>query len=64
VSDFYVKGLEVYQKSIIYAGIKMYNKLPIRIKSLSIDRRQFQLASEGFLYSVKEFINLTLTADY
>jgi hypothetical protein len=42
--------LSVYQKSVHYTGIKVFNRLPVPIKELSHDTKQFKLALKGFLY--------------
>jgi hypothetical protein len=43
--------LAVFQKGIYYAGIKVFNNLPIAIKGLSHNIKQFKLELESFLYS-------------
>jgi hypothetical protein len=51
----------VYPKGKFYAGIKLYSKFPIRLKS------ELQLALKRYffthIYSEDEFIKITLTAD-
>lgn len=42
-------NLTVYQKGIYCSGITLYNKLSIKVKSLSFNRRQFKLALKEFL---------------
>jgi hypothetical protein len=45
-SDLYVPtaNLAMYQKSVYYSGIKIYNHLPTAIKDLSGDKNKFKLA--------------------
>jgi hypothetical protein len=42
--------LSVYQKGAHYTGIKVFNRLPVQIKQLSHDTKQFKMALKGFLY--------------
>jgi hypothetical protein len=42
--------LSVYQKGAHYTGIKVFNRLPVKIKQLSHDTKQFKIALKGFLY--------------
>jgi hypothetical protein len=42
--------LSVYQKGAYYTGIKLFNKLPVPIKQLSHDAKQFKNGLKGFLY--------------
>jgi hypothetical protein len=42
--------LSVYQKGAHYTGIKVFNRLPVPIKQLSHDTKQFKMALKGFLY--------------
>jgi hypothetical protein len=41
--------LWVYQKGAQYTRIKVFNRLPVSIKQLSHDRKQFKTALNGFL---------------
>jgi hypothetical protein len=41
--------LSVYQKGAHYTGIKVFNRLPVPIKQLSHDTKQFKMALKGFL---------------
>jgi hypothetical protein len=43
--------LSVYQKGAHYTGIKVFNRLPVPIKQLSQDRKQFEMALKGFFAS-------------
>jgi hypothetical protein len=50
-----------YHKGVCCTGIKMHNKLPLKIKCLSMSRRQFKVALNEFLLThtfhwVDEFI--------
>jgi hypothetical protein len=61
-SDLYVPtaNLAVYQKSVYYSGIKIYNHLPRTIKELSGDKNKFKLALKRYLlhnsfYSLEEY---------
>jgi hypothetical protein len=40
--------MTVYQKGSQYTGIKIFNKLPVPIKQLSHDTKQFKMALKGF----------------
>jgi hypothetical protein len=42
--------LTVYHKGVHYTGIKVFNRLPVLIKQLSHDLKQFKMALKGFLY--------------
>jgi hypothetical protein len=42
--------LSVYQKGAHYTEIKVFNRLPIQIKQLSHDTKQFKMALKRFLY--------------
>jgi hypothetical protein len=55
-------NLNVYQKGIYYAGIKMFNKLPIEIKSTFSNFKGFKVVLRHFLvinsfYTVDEYLN-------
>jgi hypothetical protein len=41
--------LSVYGKGAHYIGIKVFNRLPVRIKQLSHDTKQFKMALKVFL---------------
>ena len=63
-SDLYVPAanLTMYQKSVYYQGIKIYNHLPKTIKDLPVDKNKFKLALKRYLvhnsfYSLKEYFN-------
>jgi hypothetical protein len=43
-------NLSVYQKGVHFTGIKVFNRLPVAIKQLSHDLKQFKRALKGFLY--------------
>jgi hypothetical protein len=40
--------LSVYQKSIYFTGIKVFSRLPVPIKQLTHDSKQFKMALKGF----------------
>jgi hypothetical protein len=42
--------LAVFHKGIYYAGIKIFNNLPVAIKELSHDIKQFKLDLGSLLY--------------
>jgi hypothetical protein len=51
----------IYQKGAHYAGIKIFNKLPIGIKNTSNNLKQFKAALKHFLnthsfYTVDEYL--------
>jgi hypothetical protein len=57
-------NLIIYQNGVFFVGIKLSNKFPIRITSLSTNRKQFKLVLKEFFssltsYYVDEFLNLT-----
>jgi hypothetical protein len=43
-------NLSVYQKGVHFTRIKVFNRLPVPIKQLSHDLKQFERALKGFLY--------------
>jgi hypothetical protein len=50
-----------FQKSAYYAGIKIFNSLPLNLRSLTIKKAQFKVALKRYLnihsfYSVEEFL--------
>jgi hypothetical protein len=40
----------VYQKGVHSTGIKVFNRLPVPIKQLFQDLKQFKMALKGFVY--------------
>jgi hypothetical protein len=61
-------NLTLFQKGAYYSRIKIFNHLPLFIKSLSHDFKQFKSALMKFLisnsfYSVEEFLNYKQTKD-
>jgi hypothetical protein len=42
--------LSVYQKGAHYTGIKVFDRLPVPIKQLSHDTKQYKMALKSFLY--------------
>jgi hypothetical protein len=44
-----VSYLTFYQKGVYFAGIKWYKKLPLKIKHVSIDNKNFKAALKEFL---------------
>jgi hypothetical protein len=54
-------NLTIYQKGVHYAGIKIFNKLPIEIKNTSNNLKRFKVALRQFLnthsfYAVDEYL--------
>jgi hypothetical protein len=49
--------LLAYQKGAHYTGINVFNRLPVPIKQLSHDTKQFKMALKGFLY-LRSFYSL------
>ena len=54
-------NLTIYQKGVYYAGIKIFNKLPIEIKNTSNNLKKFKVALRHFLnthsfYTVDEYL--------
>ena len=54
--------LTLFQRGVYYSGIKIFNHLPLSIKNLSRDIRQFKRALKGFIqlnsfYSLEEYYN-------
>jgi len=59
-------NLTVVQKGVLFSGSRIYNYLPIHIKSLSTDFKQFKYKLKAFLfenscYSLEEFYQITST---
>ena len=57
-------NLTLVQRGVLHSGIKIYNHLPMHIKSLSKDPKHFKLKLKSFLleqtlYSVEEFYQVT-----
>jgi hypothetical protein len=55
-------NLTKYQKGAYYTGIKLFNNLPLTIKSLNYDIKVFKPALKDYLcthsfYSVNDFIS-------
>jgi hypothetical protein len=53
-----------YQKGVHYMGVKIYNKLPPKIQSLTSNKKQFYKTLKTFLllgsfYKLEEFYNWT-----
>jgi hypothetical protein len=44
-------NLAKYQKGIYYPGIKVFNNLPLHIKNLSENTKQFKSALKSFFYT-------------
>jgi hypothetical protein len=54
--------LTKYQKGVHYAGVRVFNHLPTRIKSIANDTKVFKMTLKKFLlensfYSMDEFFN-------
>jgi len=63
-TDLYLPSahLTKVQKGVYYSGIKVFNYLPTRVKSLSGDVRKFKLALKRFLlegsfYTIQEYFD-------
>ena len=57
-----VCSLTVFQKGAYYSGIKLFNHLPLKIKSLTNKIKLFKPALKSFrnlhsFYSVEEYLN-------
>jgi len=57
--------LSKVQKGVYYSGIHVFNYLPARIKSISVDVRKFKTALKGFLlegsfYTLQEYFDWEL----
>jgi hypothetical protein len=57
-------NLTLVQKGVVYSGSKIYNHLPINIKMLSKDAKQFKSTLRSYLiehifYSLDEYYQLT-----
>jgi hypothetical protein len=55
-------NLTVYQREPYYLGIKLFNNLPLNIKELTNNNRQFRIALSAYLhsksfYTQDEYIN-------
>jgi hypothetical protein len=50
-------NLTIYQRGPYYFGIKLFNHLPLTIKELAYDIKQFTAALKAFLHS-KSFYTL------
>jgi len=62
-------NLTLVQKGALHLGIKIYNRLPKHIKSLSNDLKHFKSKLKSFLqeqslYSLEEFYQLTSNEFY
>ena len=69
-SDPYLPSahLSKAQKAVYHTGIKFFNCLPPRIKSLSSDVRKFKSALKGFLlevsfHTIQEYFDWNLLSD-
>jgi len=59
-------NLTVVQKGVLFSGSRIYNYLPVNIKSLSTDFKQFKYKLKAYLlehscYSLEEFYQITST---
>jgi hypothetical protein len=57
-------NLTLVQKGVLYSGSKIYNHLPLHIKTLSNDLKHFKSKMKSFLvehtlYSLEEFYQVT-----
>ena len=44
-------NLTIYQKGAHYSGIKIFNTLPLEIKTVADNQKKFKLALKKFLYA-------------
>jgi hypothetical protein len=44
-------NLTIYQKGAYYSGIKIYNKLPLEVKSVAGNQKKFKSTLKKFLYT-------------
>jgi len=56
-------SLTMYQKGVLYSGIKIFNALPMTIKSISSNPKQFKVTLKNYLlshsyYSLHEFFSV------
>jgi hypothetical protein len=63
--DFHLPSanLKLFQKGVVYSGIKTYSHLPKTVKELSLDVKQFRLGLKKFiisnsLYSLEEYFDI------
>jgi hypothetical protein len=57
-------NLTIYQRGVNYAGVKIFNKLPVEIKNTSSNLNKFKAMLKHFLithsfYTVEEYLNVT-----
>jgi len=55
-------SLTMYQKGVLYSGIKVYNALPVTLKDISSNPKQFKVALKRYLlphsfYCLHEFFS-------
>ena len=55
-------ALTMYQRGVMYSGIKVFNALPVTLKDISGNPKQFEVALKKYLpshsfYSLYEFFN-------
>jgi len=69
-SDLYLPSVHLskVEKAVYHSGIKVFNCLPPRIKSLSSDMRKFKSASKRFLleasfYTIQEYFDWNLLSN-
>jgi hypothetical protein len=48
-------NLTIYQSGPYYFGIKLFNHLPLKIKELAYDIKQFRVALNAFLHSISYY---------
>jgi hypothetical protein len=61
-NDLHLPLAKLFQKAVIYSGIKTYNHLPKTIKELSHDAKNFRLALKrfsisNFFYSLEKYFD-------
>jgi hypothetical protein len=44
-------NLTTYQKGTYYSGIKIYTKLPLEVKSVAGNQKEFKTSLKKFLYT-------------
>jgi len=55
-------NLTIYQKAAYYPVIKMFNNLPLEIKNVAGNQKEFKIALKQFLYTysfytLEEYLN-------
>jgi len=53
-------NLTIYQKGAYYSGIKIFNNLPLEIKNVAGNQKQFKIALKRFLHAYFTQLKSTL----